>query len=227
MHDTAMLIGQKFFQTYMAGATGQSIVDIGAQDVNGSLRSVAPPGNTYTGVDFAVGKGVDVILEDPYVFPFEDATFDAAVCSNCLEHSEFFWMTFMEILRILKPTGLLFMTIPVNTGVHRFPVDCWRFYPDSGMALQKWARRNGVNATLLESFTGKQMRSLNNDFAAVYVKDNAHVEMHPNRILSHFTEYTWGYTDGAGRFTNTEQFNEDGKARRLLKDLGQALRPFL
>lgn len=226
MHDTAMLIGRAFFETYMPGAKGQSIVDVGAQDVNGSLRSVAPPGNTYTGIDFAEGKGVDVILTDPYKFPFEDGTFDVAVCSNCLEHSEFFWVTFMEMLRILKPSGLLFITVPANAAVHRYPVDCWRFYPDSGMALRNWARRNGVNADLLESFTGKQLAGLMNDFTAVYVKDATNSSLYPNRIQSTYTHYNWGYVQGASKFTNSEQLNEDWAARRLLKQLGEALRPF-
>jgi SAM-dependent methyltransferase len=227
MHDTAMLIGQKFFETYLSGATGLKIVDIGAQDVNGSLRSVAPPGNTYTGVDFAEAKGVDVVLKDPYRFPFEDATFDVAVCSNCLEHSEFFWLTFVEMLRILKPEGLLFITVPANAAVHRYPVDCWRFYPDSGMALRNWARRSGVQAELLECFTGRQMEGLMNDFTAVYVKDQAHAANHPRRIQSAYGHYTWGYVLGASKFTNAEQINEDWAARRLLKQLGPALKPFI
>jgi SAM-dependent methyltransferase len=227
MHDTAMLIGRKFFETYMGAGEGLSIVDIGAQDVNGSLRSVAPKAASYTGVDFAEAKGVDVVLEDPYKFPFEDNTFDVAVCSNCLEHSEFFWLTFMEILRILKPEGLLFITVPANAAVHRYPVDCWRFYPDSGMALRNWARRSGVDAELLESFTGKQMAGLMNDFTAVFVKDKAHAGKYPDRIQSTYGHYTWGYVRGANKFSNPEQINEDWAARRLLKQLGESLKPFL
>jgi len=226
MHDTAMLIGQRFFQTYLPGAEGLSIVDIGAQDVNGSLRSVAPPACTYTGVDFAEGKGVDVVLQDPYVFPFADGTFDVAVCSNCLEHSEFFWLTFMEILRILKPNGLVFITVPANAAVHRYPVDCWRFYPDSGMALRNWARRNGVRAGLLESFTGKQMAGLMNDFTAVFVKDDAHMAAYPRRIQDSYDHYNWGYVHGAAQFSKSEQINEDWAARRLLKQLAATLKDF-
>ena len=60
MHDTAMIYGKHFFSTYLKDATGLKIVDIGAQDVNGSLRTVAPMNNEYIGVDFAEGKGVDV-----------------------------------------------------------------------------------------------------------------------------------------------------------------------
>ena len=42
MHDTALMYGQYFFFTYLRDATGLKIVDIGAQDINGSLRAVAP-----------------------------------------------------------------------------------------------------------------------------------------------------------------------------------------
>lgn len=47
------------FDTYLGGASASDtmqIVEIGAQDVNGSLRQVAPQGVRYIGVDFVVGK---------------------------------------------------------------------------------------------------------------------------------------------------------------------------
>ena len=42
MHDTAMQFGQLFFQTYVKNSNKIKILDIGSQDVNGSLRTVAP-----------------------------------------------------------------------------------------------------------------------------------------------------------------------------------------
>lgn len=140
--------------------------------------------------------------------------------------SEFFWLTFMEILRILKSDGILLITVPANAAVHRYPVDCWRFYPDSGMALRNWARRQGVKAELLESFTGRQMAGLMNDFTAVFLKDKAYMAKHPNRIQDIYGHYVWGYVHGASRFTNQESVNEDWAARRLLRDLAQTLKPF-
>ena len=32
--------------------------------------------------------------------------------------------------RVLVPGGLACIIAPGAQGVHRFPVDCWRFYPD-------------------------------------------------------------------------------------------------
>ena len=61
---------------------------------------------------------------------------------------------FNEALRVLKPTGLLYINAPSNGAYHRYPVDCWRFYPDSGVALQNWGNRSGYECALLEFFIG-------------------------------------------------------------------------
>ena len=53
MHDTAYEIGQLFFKTYLA-TVPDLILEIGSQNINGSLRPCAPPGSTYhqnTGAD--------------------------------------------------------------------------------------------------------------------------------------------------------------------------------
>lgn len=70
MHDTAMKHGELFFDTYSKIFPNGRILEIGSQDVNGSLRQVAPLGLEYIGADFVVAKGVDVVLEDPYNLPF-------------------------------------------------------------------------------------------------------------------------------------------------------------
>lgn len=155
------------------------VVEIGAQDVNGSLREVAPPGVRYIGMDFVVGKGVDVVLTDPYCLPFDSESVDVIVSSSCLEHSEMFWLSFTECLRILMPDGLLFINVPSNGAFHRYPVDCWRFYPDAGSALVTWVKRQGMAPALLESFITPQHEDVWNDFLAVFVKDEACIRQHP------------------------------------------------
>lgn len=183
MHKTAMEHADLFFKTYMSNKAGLKVVELGSQDVNGSIRSKCPPGNSYVGIDFVEGKGVDTILTDPYSLPFDENSFDICVTSSCFEHSEFFWVVFLEIVRIVKPNGLIYINVPSNGMVHQWPVDCWRFYPDSGVALQNWARRNGYRVEMLESFVGAQRKSLWNDFVAVFVKDAAHADEWPDRIV--------------------------------------------
>jgi SAM-dependent methyltransferase len=196
MHDTAMDNGGRFFSTYVAPLGAVTVVDIGAQDVNGSLRRVAPPRARYVGVDFVQGRGVDVVLDDPYVLPFDDASVDVVVSSSCFEHSEMFWILYLEIMRVLKDDGLFYLNAPSNGPYHRYPVDCWRFYPDSGDALVAWGRRNGLDSIVLESFTSDQVTESWNDHVCVFLKDRAHESRHPNRITDTFTDFYNGRVRG-------------------------------
>jgi SAM-dependent methyltransferase len=189
MHKTAMDNARRFFETYTMSRTIR-IADIGAQDVNGSLRLVAPESAEYIGVDFVEGNGVDLILDDPYTLPFEDNSLDVVVSSSCFEHSEFFRLLFLEIMRVIKPEGLFYLNVPSNGVFHRYPVDCWRFYPDSGVALANWAKRNGLKTTVLESYTSEQESDTWNDFVCVFLKDEAFASSYPDRITSKFTKQT-------------------------------------
>lgn len=224
MHDTALELGGKFFNTYIGKTEGLTIVDLGAQDVNGSLRSKVPQNNKYIGVDFVEGKGVDIIINDPYSLPFSDNSIDICVCSSCFEHVEFFWLLYNEVLRILKPEGIFYLNAPSNGEFHRYPVDCWRFYPDSGIALQNWGRRNGYKSILLESFTGKQQENIWNDFVAIFLKDEKYIVSYPNRLQANIRSYTNGYTIERQGFSNFSLFPESDlylqkKKKKMMRKL--------
>lgn len=206
--------GELFFSTYVARLGNVTVVDIGAQDVNGSLREVCPPNASYIGVDFETAKGVDIVIEDPYKLPFDSESVDVVVSSSCFEHSEMFWLVFNEVLRILKPNGLFYLNAPANGVFHRYPVDCWRFFPDSGKALVTWAQRCGTNAELLESYTSLQYVDIWNDFVAVFIKDKDAIGHHPDRMITRHKAFENGWLLGHGEFLNMEERPED--SRRLL-----------
>lgn len=155
MHASALEYGRKFFEIY-ADAGFERVLDIGSLDINGSLRSVCPPGLAYTGIDLSPGRGVDLVLSDPYAYPFPDGHFHMIVSTSCFEHDALFWITFMEALRVLAPGGLFYVNAPANGFYHGHPFDHWRFFPDAGLALQRWAERSGVAVDLVESFTGER-----------------------------------------------------------------------
>ena len=118
----------------------------------------------YTGVDMRAGPNVDLVMTDPYVIPLTDSSQDLIISGQTLEHVEWFWETMRELARILRSGGLMFMIVPMKGGVHRHPVDCWRFYPDSWTALARWA-----NLELLE--THIDTRSQWHDHCAVLKKN--------------------------------------------------------
>jgi SAM-dependent methyltransferase len=197
MHDTAMKNGERFFATYLEYVDdGMSILEIGAQNINGSLRQLCPGNAKYVGVDFKPYKGVDVVLEDPYKLPLGDESFDVVVSSSCFEHSALFWLTYQEIMRVLKPDGLFYLSVPSNGPYHQYPVDCWRFYPDSGGALVEWGWRNGMKNAVLESYMCNPMVDGWADFVCVFIKDEGHARRYPRRILNAFTDYTNGVIRG-------------------------------
>jgi len=166
MHPSALATGREFFAIY--GKAGGKVLDVGSLNVNGTLRLVAPL--EYIGCDRENGPGVDVVLKDPYILPWPSDEFDLVVSTSCFEHDEFFWETFVEMARVVKPGGFIYMSAPVQGPVHRHPVDCWRFYPDAGGALARWAQRSDLKIELIESFILPPSFDVWSDFVAVWGK---------------------------------------------------------
>jgi SAM-dependent methyltransferase len=220
MHDSAMNNGKAFFETYVYKISPESnlkVVEIGSQDVNGTLRDLCPSNFEYIGLDFQHAKGVDIVMEDPYKIPLESSSIDIVLSSSCFEHSEFFWLIFLEILRVLKPNGLFYLNAPSTGGYHRYPVDCWRFYPDSGKALVAWAKHNGINATLLESYT--QIGGNWQDFVAVFLKDESESIRYPNRIISTKKDFENGWFLGGDEVINASKSSQNIKKLNAIKKI--------
>lgn len=169
MHDTAFHIGSLAMNIY-ADLRADSILEIGSQSVNGSLRDNALPTTHYVGLDIQDGDGVDIVVEPSKPFPVDDNSFDLVIASSVFEHDPFFWVTFLEMCRATKDGGYIYINAPSNGLVHRYPQDNWRFYPDSGRALAQWAVSQGLAVTLVESFIAKREQDIWNDFVAVFRK---------------------------------------------------------
>ena len=89
---------------------------------------------------------MSIVLDDPYKVPLEDNYADVVVSGQMFEHCEFFWLSFLEMVRVVRPGGYIFLIAPMHGKVHRYPVDCWRFYPDAYAALAKWGKVELVDA---------------------------------------------------------------------------------
>jgi SAM-dependent methyltransferase len=168
MHDTAHEIGRLFSQSYVTA--GHAILDIGSMDVNGSLRDFRPQGSPYIGVDLATGNGVEVVAATNATLPFAGDAFDIVVSTSCFEHDAMFWLTFLEMCRVLKAGGYLYLNTPSKGAYHQFPIDVWRFFPDAGMALRDWARRNQHDLELFESFVTANKNDIWNDCVMIFGK---------------------------------------------------------
>jgi SAM-dependent methyltransferase len=169
MHRSAHDFGRLFFETHWK-TSYHRILDVGAMDVNGTLRDFCPPCAEYVGADMDKGKGVDVVLNDPHAFPFENDAFDVVLSSSCFEHDDMFWLTFAEACRVLKPGGLFYVNVPSNGIYHTYPYDMWRFYPDSGVGFARWGQRCGYDIHLVESFISGGRSGSFNDCVMIFKK---------------------------------------------------------
>jgi SAM-dependent methyltransferase len=139
---------QRLVSTHLDRERAIEAIDIGAYDVNGSYRTLFDsPKWRYTGVDLEKGPGVDVVLTSPYRFPFASRSVDVILSGQAFEHVEYFWMSWLEMVRVLKPGGLIFLIAPSRGPEHRYPQDCWRFYPDGYRALAKFGRCELIEVT--------------------------------------------------------------------------------
>ena len=145
MHASSLENMRTCYRRYVEGSAllGREevvVLDVGGANVNGGYRDVFADGRfRYLGVDLAPGEGIDIVLEDPNRLPLPDGSVDVVVCGQMLEHCEFFWLMFAEMMRVLRPDGYLFLIAPSAGPIHRYPVDCYRFYPDAYRALAKHA----------------------------------------------------------------------------------------
>lgn len=156
----------KLTDTYIQAFSELTIIDIGSCDVNGSYRPIFErPGWNYIGVDLAQGKNVDVVLDSPYQLPFRSDYADCIVTGQTFEHIEFFWLTWNEMVRVLKPGGFIFLIAPSCGIEHRYPVDCWRFYPDGFQALAKYS-----DMEMLEVHTDRDLGTDWGDTVGVFRK---------------------------------------------------------
>lgn len=144
MHLSSLDKMRAFRDQYLRGREHEplNVVDLGSQDVNGCYRSLfVSPSWTYTGIDMSAGKNVDIVLHSPYRWTeIKSGSVDVLISGQAFEHIEYFWLTMMEVARVLKSGGICCIIAPASGHEHKYPVDCWRFYPDGFTALARFAQ---------------------------------------------------------------------------------------
>lgn len=131
MHASSLDMMRNFRKLIPAGST---VLDVGGADVNGTYRPLFTDCK-YSSLDFVKA---DIIVEG-YSWPIADGAFDAVISGQALEHDPFFWVTMQNVARVLRPGGTAVIIVPSAGAIHRHPVDCYRFLPDSVDALARWA----------------------------------------------------------------------------------------
>ena len=113
--------------------------------------------DSYIGVDVEVSghdhsvceSRVDVFY-DGKVLPFVDAQFDSVVCFEVLEHVFNVDELLREMRRVLKPDGLLLLSVPFAWNEHEAPYDFARY---TSFGLTHLLERNGFKVLRLSKTT--------------------------------------------------------------------------
>ena len=130
--------------------TGAAVLDIGARD--GGLRGFLPPGVKYQGIDIAPEfAGSDVLIQDiSNGIPFPDGAYDFVFCIEVLEHVPNPYGTLGEIHRVLKPGGVLVLSVPnpyhlkeIIWNVLRIPDRQGHIYGWTRQTMTKLGEMNG------------------------------------------------------------------------------------
>jgi len=116
-----------------SGVTGD-VLQIGSRasviDTQAPWRKLFAHCN-FTGMDLQAGTNVDVVADitasaSDLRRRLKVKAFDAILCRHVLEHVAAPWEAARNIKFLLKPGGLLFVTVPWVQGYHEFPHDYWR-----------------------------------------------------------------------------------------------------
>ena len=104
MHNSALESFNSFKSVYLSELRNKKfkLIDVGSLSVNSNIKNSLEDNIEYVGIDIVKGENVDIVLSDPYKFPFEDKSVDVVISISNFEHTEFFWLTYLEILRIFS-----------------------------------------------------------------------------------------------------------------------------
>ena len=111
---------------------GVEILEIGARNVTGEpLRNLFFKAN-YTGFDYYPGENVDVVGDAHELSKYFDRKFDLIFCSAVFEHLAMPWRVSIEIIKLLKLKGYVFIETHYSHSSHERP---WHFFQFSENAL--------------------------------------------------------------------------------------------
>lgn len=112
-----------------------------------------------------------------------DNEFDFIISGQMLEHCEDPIQAVSEACRVLKRNGLFFLVAPSSGPDHKYPIDCYRFYPDS---FKVFAKKTGLH--LLNLHHSKS--GVWHDLSGTFIKKDSKSFSTKNTEQSYDYDYT-------------------------------------
>ncbi|MCC5628121.1 class I SAM-dependent methyltransferase [Nostoc sphaeroides CHAB 2801] len=131
-----------------------TLLDVGAGYMPYKSLLLEPPSlvEKYIGLDFQdnLYTKPDLIWDGKRI-PLADSCMDCAIATEVFEHCPEPEIVIKEILRVLKPGGILFFTVPFLWPLHTVPYDEYRYTPFS---LERHLRNAGFDNIQLQALGG-------------------------------------------------------------------------
>ncbi|HET9324918.1 MAG TPA: class I SAM-dependent methyltransferase [Gaiellaceae bacterium] len=116
---------------FLSGSPGNLVLDAGAGQGTMSARlerlgfEVVSTDSSRAAVEVLAGRlSGEVLQADVTALPFDDASFDGALLGEVLEHIEDDRAALRELRRVLRPNGVLALSVPADPSLYG-PSDEW------------------------------------------------------------------------------------------------------
>lgn len=107
-HGAQRVFFEKVREQFPEFFSGQRVLEVGSLDINGTVRDFFS-NCVYTGVDVDSGPAVDIVAQGQDL-TFPDGSFDVTVSAECFEHNPYWRETFLNMVRMTRPGGLVVFT---------------------------------------------------------------------------------------------------------------------
>lgn len=143
-----------------------TVLDFGCAEQ--PYRALFEPAWTYLGADLPGNPLADLTLQPGEPLDLEDASVDAVLSSQVLEHVVDPAGYLAECHRVLRPGGSLVLSTHGMMALHRDPIDFWRWTSDglrhaigdAGLEIQRFSGVMGLGATGIQFFQDDTILSL-------------------------------------------------------------------
>ena len=180
----------------------ENIIEVGAQDINGSIKDYFPnlDKKKWVGLDIGYGKGVDFTIPGELV-QLPNGWADIAISSECFEHAKNWTQIFTNMIRITRIHSLIILTFAGNGRAAHGTID---------------------SETGSSPFTDDYYKNINLiNFASTYELDKYFSKYAIETNLLDGDTYFWGIRNNS--YEDTEIMSNEESLARVRGQLGMVI----